>query len=71
MVGEWRRSKDKLISGFLLWTLVYGGTSSGRTLSNLCQLFAETGCRKKVLPETMTGSEGWRDIESGKSLLLA
>ena len=62
-MGHCWRSRDKLISGILLWTPAKAGQPARTYIQQLC---ANTGCSLEDLPEAMDEREGWwervRDI---------
>ena len=56
------RSRDKLISDVLLWTPSHDWAKAGRPARTyLQQLWVDTGCIPKDLPEAMNVREGWRE----------
>ena len=60
--GHYWRSKDKLISDVLLWTPTYGRAKAGRPARTyIQQLWKDTGCSPKDLPEVMNNREKWRE----------
>ena len=61
-VGHCWRSRDKLISDVLLWTLSQGRAKAGHP-DRTCiqQLCADTGCSPEDLPKAMDVKEGWRE----------
>ena len=60
--GHCWRSRDKLISDVLLWTLTYGGAKAGRSARTyIQQLCEDTGCSPEDLPEAMNDREKWRE----------
>ena len=62
-----RRSKDKLLRDFLLWTPTHVHASIFRPARTyLYQLCANTACSLENLPGVMDNRHGWRDRESGK-----
>ena len=61
-VGHCRRSKDKLISGALLWTPSHGRAKAGRPARTYRQQFcADTGCYPEDQPEAMDDRDGWQE----------
>ena len=70
--GYCRRSKNELRSDILQWTPSHGRANVGRpTRTYRQQLFTDTGCSLKDLPEATDDSEEWRERESGKSVRAA
>ena len=70
--GHCWRSKDELISDVLLWTPTYGRAKVGRPARTyIQQLYEDTGCSPKDLPEAMNEREKWRERVSGISVLAA
>ena len=70
--GHCWRSKDELISDVLLWTPAYGQAKAGRPARTyIQQLCEDTGCSSEDLPKAMNDREGWRERESGISVLAA
>ena len=60
--GHYWRSKDKLISDILLWTLAYGQAKAGQPARTyIQQLCEDTGCSPEDLPEVMNDWEKWRE----------
>ena len=56
------RSKDELISDVLLCTPAYGQAKAGRPARTyIQQLYEDTGCSPKDLPEAMNNREEWRE----------
>ena len=56
--GHCWRSRDELISVVLLWTPTYGQAKAGRPARTyLQQLYEDTGCGPKDLPEAMNDRE--------------
>ena len=63
-VGNYRRSKDGLISDVLLLTPSHGSASVGRSARTyLQQLCTDTGCSLEDLPEAIDNRDGWRACE--------
>ena len=65
--GHCWRSRDKLISDVLLWTLTYGWAKVGwPAWTYIQQLCEDTGCNPEDLPEAMNNRGKWwervRDI---------
>ena len=59
--GHCWRSKDKLISDILLWTLTYGQAKAGRPAQTyIQQLCEDMECSPEDLPKAMNDREGWR-----------
>ena len=66
------RSRDKLISGVLLWTPSHGRAKAGQPARTyIRQLCEDMGCSSEDLLEAMNNREGWRERESGISVLMA
>ena len=68
--GHCWRSKDKLISDVLLWTLTYGQAKAGwPARTYIQQLCEDTECNPEDLPKAMNNREKWRervrDIRAG------
>ena len=66
------RSKDKLISDILLWTLSHGWAKAGwPARTYIQQLCANTECRLEDLPGAMDNRDGWwervREICAGST----
>ena len=62
-VGHCWRNRDKLLSDVLLWTLTYGRVKVGRPARTcIQQLYEDTGCSPKDLPEAMNDSEKWLEM---------
>ena len=60
--GHCWRSRDKVISEVLLWTLTYGRAKAGRPARTyIQQLCEDTGCSPGDLPEAMNDREKWRE----------
>ena len=60
--GHFWRSRDELISDFLLWTLSYGRAKAGQPARTyIQQLREDTGCSPEDLPEAMNDREKWRE----------
>ena len=58
--GHCWRSRDKLISGVLLWTPTYGRAKAGQPARTyIQQLCEDTGCSPEDLPEVMNDREKW------------
>ena len=58
--GHCWRSRDVLISDVLLWTPSYGRTKAGRPARTyILQLWEDTGCSRKDLPEAMNDRKEW------------
>ena len=56
------RSKDKLISGTLLWTPSHGRAKAGRTAKTYIQQdCSNTGCSLEDLPGAMDDRDGYRE----------
>ena len=70
--GHFCRSRDELISDVLLWTPAYGQAKAGRPAkTNIQQLYEDTGCSPKDLPEAMNDDERSCERGSGISVLAA
>ena len=60
--GHCWRSRNKLISDVLLWTLTYGRAKTGQTAQTyIQQLCEDTGCSPENLLEAMNDREKWRE----------
>ena len=60
--GRCWRSKDKLISDVLLWTLAYGRAKAGRPArTHIQQVWEDMGCSPENLPEAMNDRDKWRE----------
>ena len=60
--GHCWRSQDKLISDVHLWTPAYGQAKAGRPARTyIQQLYEDTGCSPKDLPEAMNDREKWQE----------
>ena len=60
--GHCWRSRDKLISGVLLWTPTYDWAKAGRPARTyIQQLCEDTGCSPEDLAEAMNDREKWRE----------
>ena len=60
--GHYWRSRDKLISDLLLWTLSHGRAKAGwLAQTNIQKLCEDAGCIPEDLPEAMNDREGWRE----------
>ena len=69
--GHYWRSKDKFISD-VLWALTHGCASVGWIARTYSYYFCtDTGCNLEDLTEVMDDRDGWRERESGKSVLVA
>ena len=73
--GHCWRSKDELISDVLLWTPAYSQAKAGRPartyILQLCEDTCRAMCKPEDLPKAMNDREGWRERESGISVLVA
>ena len=70
--GYCRRSNDKLINDILLWTSSYGYASRSRPpRTYLHQHCVDIRYSLEDLPEVMDDRNGWRERETGKSMLSA
>ena len=64
--GHYWRSKDRLISGILLWTLSHRQAKAGWLAKTyIQQLCADTGCSLEDLPEATKNREGWKGEDQG------
>ena len=64
--GHCWRSKDKLVSDVLLWTLAYGQAKTGRPARTyIQQLCEDTGCNPEDLPKAMNDREKLRERFQG------
>ena len=64
--GHHKWSKDKLISNFLLWTLIHEHTNIGQsTTTYIHQLSTETTYNQKDLPRTIANRDRWQEIVKG------
>ena len=62
LAGHCWRSKDKLISDVLLWTLSHGWARVGRPARTYLQrLCTDTGCSIEDLPGAMDDKKRWRE----------
>ncbi len=68
--GHCWRSRDKLISDVLMWTLTHGLAKAGRPVRTyIQQLCVDTGCISEDLPEAMDDREGG-ERGSGITILM-
>ena len=60
--GHCWRSREEIISNFLLWTVSYDRTKAGRPARTyIQQLCEDTGCSPEDKPGAMNDREEWRE----------